>query len=99
MIYAEDDEFSAPELVLLVRFPRSITSLCAPDHHWPLQVEGTIFRVPRSVFHDSHIFADMFSVPSPPNTPVDGSSAEHPLRLEGVTRDEIKVFLRLFLPP
>jgi hypothetical protein len=99
MIYAEDDEFSAPELVLLVCFRQSSTPLCLPDHHLPVQVEGTIFRVPRSVFHDSHIFADMFSVPPPPNKPVDGSSVEHPLRLDGVSRDEIKAFLRLFLPP
>jgi hypothetical protein len=40
----------------------------------------------------------MFSVPPPANVPVDGSSQEHPLKLEGVTKVDFKNFQGLFLP-
>jgi hypothetical protein len=54
--------------------------------------------VHRMIFDDSSVFQDMFSIPQPPGAPVDGSSMERPLRLEGVHRNDFRNFMQLFLP-
>jgi hypothetical protein len=54
--------------------------------------------VNQEIFSSSPVFADMFDMPQPPATPREGSSAETPLKLEGIRKEDFKNFLRLFFP-
>ncbi|KDQ50885.1 hypothetical protein JAAARDRAFT_199588 [Jaapia argillacea MUCL 33604] len=64
-----------------------------------LLVEGQRFQIPRRYFeNDSEIFRGMFSVPVPEGSPADGSSIDHPLRLEGVRKDDFRQLLRVMYP-
>ncbi|KIM62352.1 hypothetical protein SCLCIDRAFT_25084 [Scleroderma citrinum Foug A] len=64
-----------------------------------LQVEDCLFRVPRHTLEaQSTVFRDMFSFPPPPDTEVEGSSDEHPIRLDGVAADEFRQLLKVLYP-
>jgi len=64
-----------------------------------LQVEDCLFRVPRHTLEaQSTVFLDMFSFPPPPDTEVEGSSDEHPIRLDGVMADEFRQLLKVLYP-
>jgi hypothetical protein len=56
------------------------------------QVEGVVKQYPRRIFGGSPIFADMLALPQPTGQPVEGTSQEHPLRLDGVQLKEIGQF-------
>ncbi|KIM76078.1 hypothetical protein PILCRDRAFT_78180, partial [Piloderma croceum F 1598] len=60
-----------------------------------LQVEGTLFKLPRYLFKESlDIFRDMFSLPAPEGTSYDGCSDEQPLFLEGVHKEDFRRLLK-----
>ncbi|GLB38216.1 hypothetical protein LshimejAT787_0500810 [Lyophyllum shimeji] len=62
-------------------------------------VENIRFKVPRHHFDlDSVVFRDMFRLPSTENSPLDGSSKENPLRLEGVAKSDFVPFLKVICP-
>jgi hypothetical protein len=64
------------------------------------QVEGCLFKVPRQPFeNNSQIFRDMFGMPEIVDSPREGSSDEHPLRLEGVKSWDFEQLLRVMLTP
>ena len=66
------------------------------DH---VQVENTLFRVPRCEFEQStEVFADMFLLPSGPVECSEGQNKEHPIVLEGYTKDEFSCLLRVMFP-
>jgi hypothetical protein len=70
--------------------------------HWLMgfQVEGCLFKVPRQPFeNNSQIFRDMFGMPEIVDSPREGSSDEHPLRLEGVKSWNFEQLLRVMLTP
>jgi hypothetical protein len=94
--YTVDSEYDCQSVIVLV----CTLWLCTDrkTHHLRMQVKDTLFTVIRGVFADSIVFQDMFSVPPPADVPVDGSSREHPLKLEGVTKADFKNFQGLFLP-
>lgn len=63
------------------------------------QVQDRLFRVPRHTLEaQSVVFQDMFSFPPPPDAEVEGSSDEHPIRLDGVTVDEFRHLLKVLYP-
>lgn len=68
--------------------------------HFLLQVEDTLFKLPRCLFEESsEIFRDMFSLPIQEGIPYDGSSDDHPLVLEGVRKiDFRRLLLAMYLP-
>ena len=41
---------------------------------------------------------DMFSLPPPEQSPVDGSSNEHPLRLDGYSLHDFRALLKVMFP-
>ena len=64
-----------------------------------LQVENTLFRVPRHRFEqESDVFRDMFQLPVAENTIPDGYSDEQPLRLDGVAKEDFRQLLRVMFP-
>jgi hypothetical protein len=66
---------------------------------WELEVEGCLFKVPRGPFErNSEVFQDMFRLPVPENTVPDGSSDEHPLRLDGVKKNDFRQLLKVMFP-
>jgi hypothetical protein len=54
-----------------------------------MQVENTLFKVPRAIFEGSPVFAEMFKIPQG-GTP-DGSSDEQPLELQ-LKAEEFRLF-------
>jgi hypothetical protein len=64
-----------------------------------LQVEDTLFRVPRRYFEqESEIFRTMFQLPVAKGIAPDGSSNEQPLLLEGVNKEDFRQLLRVMFP-
>ncbi|KAH7916587.1 hypothetical protein BJ138DRAFT_289051 [Hygrophoropsis aurantiaca] len=62
-------------------------------------VEDTLFRVPRHPFIDgSDLFRQMFELPVPDGAQEDGSSDEHPLRLEQIKQTEFRQLLKVLFP-
>ena len=62
-------------------------------------MEGCLFNVPRGPFEQhSEVFRDMFELPVPENIVPDGSSDEHPLRLDGVMKNDFRQLLRVMFP-
>ncbi|GBE86157.1 hypothetical protein SCP_0900340 [Sparassis crispa] len=62
-------------------------------------VEGTLFKVTRrNLESDSEVFRDMFAMPVSGNATADGSDDEHPLRLEGVAKEDFAQLLRVIYP-
>ena len=63
------------------------------------QVENTLFRVPQCEFEQSsEVFADMFLLPSGAVENTEGKDREHPIVLEGYTKDEFSCLLRVMFP-
>ncbi|KAI0713673.1 hypothetical protein C8Q76DRAFT_467588 [Earliella scabrosa] len=60
-----------------------------------IRVENVSFCVPRHRFDASEVFQDMFTLPTPPDRPGEGSVEENPLFLEGVKVDQFRDFLRV----
>ncbi|OCH84254.1 hypothetical protein OBBRIDRAFT_799251 [Obba rivulosa] len=62
-------------------------------------VEGVLFKVHRRNFeNDSEIFQTMFSLPVAEGSIPDGSSDEHPLILQGISKDDFVQLLRVMFP-
>ncbi|KAH8110455.1 hypothetical protein DFH11DRAFT_1619815 [Phellopilus nigrolimitatus] len=62
-------------------------------------VEGVSFTIHKYYFvRDSVVFRDLFALPPPPGQPVEGSSKEHPIRLEGASSVDFAKFLVLHYP-
>lgn len=63
------------------------------------QVEGRLFKLPRRAFESqSQIFCDMFASPQTEGLPADGSSKEHPLRLDGYKLPDFRALLKVMFP-
>ena len=63
-------------------------------------MENCLFRVPRQPLESqSKIFRDMFSLPVTEITEFDteGSSDNNPIRLDGIKKEEFKLFLEVLL--
>jgi hypothetical protein len=63
-----------------------------------VQVENTLFRVPRFVFKDSSVFQDMLSVPQGDSGTLEGTNEEHPLVLPSYQANDFRQLLRVLLP-
>jgi hypothetical protein len=64
-----------------------------------MQVENTLFRVPRHHFEqESEVFRDMFQLPIAEDTTPDGCSDEQPLRLDGILKQDFRQLLRVMFP-
>lgn len=65
-----------------------------------LQVEGTLFRVPRTQLESSSkIFRDMFLCPMGDGGRIpEGLSAEKPIHLEGIRENDMVQLLRILYP-
>ncbi|PFH47358.1 hypothetical protein AMATHDRAFT_67826 [Amanita thiersii Skay4041] len=62
-------------------------------------VEGRLFKVPKHMFiQESQLFRTMLSLPVPNGTPADGSSDDHPLKLDGVKAADFTHILRCLYP-
>jgi len=61
-------------------------------------VEDTLFKVPRTPFERSGIFATVFTLPAGENKVVEGCDDEHPFKLEGVGKVDFVRFLRHLYP-
>lgn len=62
-------------------------------------VEGSLFRVPRLHFmQESEILREMFLLPPPDSTVVDGLTDEQPLRLDHILKEDFRQLLRVFYP-
>jgi hypothetical protein len=55
-----------------------------------------LFQVPKAIFDGSSIFEQMFTLPQTEET--DGSSNEHPLKLEGLSALEFRTFIAVAIP-
>lgn len=65
-----------------------------------MQVENTLFRVPRYYFEqESDVFRDMFQFPVAEGAVPDGCSDEQPLRLDGIKKEDFRQLLRVMFPP
>ncbi|KAI0933356.1 hypothetical protein AcV5_005519 [Taiwanofungus camphoratus] len=59
-------------------------------------VDGVFFEAHRSEFeHESEVFRDMFHLPTPVDGVIDGTSREHPLRLDGVKKNDFVSLLKV----
>ena len=64
-----------------------------------VQVEDTLFRLPRDPFvRESAVFRDMFTLPVPEDTTPDGVNDDQPLRLDGVAKKDFEHLLRFMFP-
>ncbi|KAF5341064.1 hypothetical protein D9611_006140 [Ephemerocybe angulata] len=72
------------------------------DFYWEnmvVQVENTLFHVPRHGFAQSEAFQAMFRLPAPKGgKPVEGQSDRHPIVLEGYKVKDFESFLKLLYP-
>jgi hypothetical protein len=69
------------------------------DGQVEMQVEDTLFRVPRCYFEqESEVFRDMFQLPVAKGTTPDGCSDEQPLRLDGIVKEDFRQLLRVTFP-
>jgi hypothetical protein len=65
----------------------------------PSQVEGCLFKVPRAYFErDSEVFCSLFQLPVAQDLPIEGSSDQKPLHLEGVKEDDFRQLLKVMFP-
>ncbi|KAH7338063.1 hypothetical protein B0J17DRAFT_660622 [Rhizoctonia solani] len=61
-----------------------------------IQIGTTLFNVHKYQLAKSEVFSDMFKMPKPEdNIPEEGSSPEHPIRLEGVSASDFAALLRV----
>jgi len=62
-------------------------------------VDGCLFKVPRTYFErDSEVFCSLFQLPVAQDVPIEGSSDQKPLRLEGIKEDDFRQLLRVMYP-
>ncbi|KZP28467.1 hypothetical protein FIBSPDRAFT_779866 [Athelia psychrophila] len=62
-------------------------------------VEDCLFNVPRIYFErESEVFRGLFTLPPPPDAPMEGLSDRHPLLLEGIKEDDFRQLLRVMYP-
>ena len=58
-----------------------------------------MYSVDRQVLlEDSEFFRELFQLPPKPGLPIEGSTAEHPLRIEGPNEAEFEIWLRAVFP-
>ncbi len=57
-----------------------------------------MYSVPRRVLHDSEFFKELFELPPETGRPVEGSSAAHPLHVEGINQGDFELWLRVIFP-
>ncbi|KAF8161462.1 hypothetical protein B0H34DRAFT_380786 [Crassisporium funariophilum] len=63
------------------------------------QVEDCLFRIPSYLLiMESEVFADMFKIPQPDSQNIEGSSAENPIELKGITHDDFRNLLKVLYP-
>ncbi|CAE6523992.1 unnamed protein product [Rhizoctonia solani] len=61
-----------------------------------IQIEKTLFNVHKYQLAKSEVFSDMFKIPKPAgDEPEEGSSPEHPIRLEGVSASDFAALLKV----
>ncbi|CAE6479407.1 unnamed protein product [Rhizoctonia solani] len=61
-----------------------------------IQIGKTLFKVHKYQLTKSEVFSDMFKIPSPKGGgPDEGSSPEHPIKLDGVAASDFAVLLRV----
>ncbi|CAE6389106.1 unnamed protein product, partial [Rhizoctonia solani] len=59
-----------------------------------IQIEDTLFNVHKYHLNESEVFLDMFKMPKAGgNNPEEGSSPEHPIRIEGVSASDFAALL------
>lgn len=64
-----------------------------------MQVEGSLFKVPRESFvENSELFRAMFQLPVPSGRSPDGSSDQNPLRLDGIEKTDFLQLLKVMFP-
>ena len=69
------------------------------DNNGQMEVEGTLFRVPRHPFEqESEVFRDMFRLPIPKDSVPDGCNDSRPLRLDGILKKDFRPLLRVMFP-
>lgn len=62
-----------------------------------MQVEDTLFNIPRYGLTIDHAFDALFSVTD--TDELAGSSDEHPIHLENVTAEQFRSLLKVLFPP
>lgn len=62
------------------------------------QVGNVLFRVHRTILDQSEVFRDMFHLPAPGDTVVEGLDDNHPLILHGYLADDFRQLLRVISP-
>jgi hypothetical protein len=91
--FIEDEGYFFINVVFLVW---SLNLVQQPFELMGIQVEDTYFNLPRHYFeHYSVVFRDMFQLPSSNDEPLDGSSKELPLRLDGVDKTDFRRLLKV----
>jgi hypothetical protein len=78
--------------------PGAVSSQISDGYDDILQVENTLFRVPRFVFQDSEVFQDMLSVPQGEGTSIEGSDDAHPLVLSSYLAHDFEQLMKVLLP-
>jgi hypothetical protein len=95
---ARDASYYCHDVIVLVRLCPSEPSSDWSGTEQLLQVDKVLFKVPRVIFNSSEVFQDMFAMPPPDGKAVDGSSDDHPLRLEGHSATEFRRVLKVLFP-
>ncbi|CAE6527464.1 unnamed protein product [Rhizoctonia solani] len=60
-----------------------------------IQIGKTLFNVHKYQLAKSEVFSDMFKMPKPEGGEPEGSSPEHPIKLEGVSASDFAALLRV----
>jgi hypothetical protein len=92
---SRDSSYYCHDVIVLVR-DSEILEIEATKK-W-LQVDKTLFKVPRAVFNNSEVFQDKFAMPLTDGEPIEETCDEHPLRLEGHSATEFRRLLKVLLP-
>jgi hypothetical protein len=54
--------------------------------------------VPQACFEHASIFDTIFTLPTAGNLPADGSDDEHPFKLEGIKKADLRALLKVLYP-
>jgi hypothetical protein len=69
------------------------------SYYSPLKVSNTLFKVHRFHFHRySDIFREMFTLEAPEGEQAEGTSDEHPIKLDGQNIEDLENFLSFLYP-
>jgi hypothetical protein len=97
-VIQRDEAYYHVDIIFSVNFFKLFTTHLMT--HFRLQVENTLFKLPRYLFEESsEVFRDMFLLPAPEGMPYDGSSDEQPLILQGVHKLDFRRLLRAMKIP